>query len=187
MRYLVLDLECTCQSKEDPNKSPHEIIEIGAVLLDENYNYVDEFDRFVRPKNNSILTDYCKDLTSIKQEEVSSALSFPIVMLFLEEWLKDFSDITLVSWGDFDKKQLQQDCESWWIKYPFINHINAKDLFSKKLNRKPCGLGKACRIVNIEFEGIHHRGICDAKMVTKIFKILNTEEYKNFVNNLRRV
>ena len=180
MRYLVLDLECTCWEKEDPIKSLHEIIEIGATLLDESYNCIDTFDMFVRPKHNHILSDYCKNLTTIKQTEVSCALSFPVVMVFLEDWLKTYSDVVLVSWGDFDKKQLQKECETWWIKYPFNEHINAKELYSKKLSRKPCGLSKACRITKLNFEGIHHRGIDDAKMVAKIFKILMTEEHKKY-------
>ena len=182
MRYCIVDLECVCWTKEDPNKAEHEIIELGAVLLDENFNYIKEFDYFVRPKNNYILSEFCKNLTSIKQEDVSSALAFPVVMLFLADWLEDFSDVTLASWGNFDKDQLQKDCKAWWIKYPFTkDHINVKELFSKKLNRKRCGLGKACRILNIQFEGVHHRGIDDAKMIAKIFRMLNTENYKKFI------
>ena len=96
--------------------------------------------------------------------------------------MKTYADVVLVSWGDFDKKQLQKECETWWIKWPFSEHINAKELYVKKLSRKPCGLDKACRITGLKFEGTHHRGIDDAKMVAKIFKILMTEEYKKFIN-----
>ena len=83
MRYLVVDLEATCWDKEDPIKSSHEIIEIGATLLDKNYHCIDTFDMFVHPKNNYILSDYCKNLTTIKQTEVSCALYFPVIMFFL--------------------------------------------------------------------------------------------------------
>ena len=72
-----MDLEATCWDFNDPAKQPHQIIEIGAVLLNENYNYISEFDHFIKPRDNQTLTEFCKDLTSIKHEDIDSAPKLP--------------------------------------------------------------------------------------------------------------
>ena len=74
MDYIIVDLEATCQ--ENNRDFENEIIEIGAVKLNDSFKYVDEFDIFVKPKLNPILSDFCKNLTSIKQEDVDGAVSF---------------------------------------------------------------------------------------------------------------
>jgi inhibitor of KinA sporulation pathway (predicted exonuclease) len=52
-----------------------ETLEIGLVVIDlESLEIVDEFQRFVRPQINPILTDFCKKLTSIQQADVDGAL-----------------------------------------------------------------------------------------------------------------
>ncbi len=172
MRYIVIDLECTCWHREDPDKQPHETIEIGAVLLDENYNYIKEFTQFVKPIDNPALTEYCIDLTSITQKDIDSAPLLPVAIIRLIEWMESSEDIIFCSWGDFDKNQLLKDCDRHLIEYPFDdNHINIKVRFSKIMNRtKKMGLKKALRILDIPFEGVQHRGIDDAKMIAKVFK-----------------
>ena len=78
-RYLYcVDLEATCD-EVDESESPRplavvpnqmETIEIGLVVIDlETLEIVDEFQRFVRPQINPLLTDFCKELTSIQQAE----------------------------------------------------------------------------------------------------------------------
>lgn len=174
MRYCVIDLECTCWERGDPNMQPHEIIEIGAVLLNDNYEYISEFDQFARPLHNKTLTEYCKDLTTITQTDVDSALELPTIIKNMLNWLGPTDDITFCSWGYFDKKQLLQECKDHMIDYPFNDeHINIKVRFSKITKRsKKTGLRKALRILDIPFEGTQHRGIDDAKMIAKVFKII---------------
>ncbi len=174
MRYVILDLECTCWSKGDPNRQPHEIIELGAVLLDNNYDYIKEFTQFVRPLDNPTLTEYCIDLTSITQKDIALAPVLSVAIVRLKEWTESTDDIIFCSWGYFDKDQLLNECDLNSIPYPFDdNHINVKVRFSKIMERtKKMGLRKALRILDIPFEGTPHRGIDDARMIAKVFKII---------------
>lgn len=180
MKYCVIDLEATCWDRSDPNKQPMEIIEIGAVLLDENYDYIKEFDIFVKPLDNPALTEYCKSLTSITQKDVDSAPTLSVAISRLKEWLGNTDDITFCSWGYFDKEQLLEDCKRNLVDYPFNNsHINIKARFSRVMKRtRKMGLQKALRILGIQFEGTPHRGGDDARMIAKIFKIIMMKENK---------
>ena len=83
MNYIVFDLEATCE--KDSKNFQNEIIEIGAVKLNDGYEITDEFSSFVKPIVNPILTDFCMNLTSITQSDVDTARKFPDVLdAFLE-------------------------------------------------------------------------------------------------------
>jgi inhibitor of KinA sporulation pathway (predicted exonuclease) len=59
MDYVVADLEATCW--KGSSKGNMEVIEIGAVSLnDEILRPMSDFQQFVQPATNSVLTDFCK-------------------------------------------------------------------------------------------------------------------------------
>lgn len=65
MRYIVFDLEWNqgYSSKEESEKPlPFEIIEIGAVKLDENLNVIDSFHRIIKPVVYTELFKYTREL-----------------------------------------------------------------------------------------------------------------------------
>ena len=74
------------------------------------------------------------------------------------------------SWGDFDLKQLQQDCQFHNVAYPISSpHVNVKKLFSESQNLvKKQGLSEAVKLARLEFIGTHHRGIDDARNIAKL-------------------
>ena len=174
MRYVVIDLECTCWERGDKNRQPHEIIEIGAAFLDEKYQLIKTFSQFVKPADNIELTEYCTELTTITQKDINNAPPLSVAVSKLEEWMGPVDDITFCSWGYFDKAQLIDECNLHGITYPFTDdHINIKTRFSAKLQRtKKIGVKKALRILGIPFEGTPHRAISDAIMTAKIFKFI---------------
>ncbi|MEM6804028.1 MAG: 3'-5' exonuclease [Bacteroidota bacterium] len=86
MKYIVLDLEATCWEKKGKQRKS-EIIEIGAVAIDEVGNSVGEFSAFVKPLRHPELSDFCKSLTSIKQEDVDTAKVFPEVLQDFQDWI----------------------------------------------------------------------------------------------------
>jgi inhibitor of KinA sporulation pathway (predicted exonuclease) len=167
MDYIVLDLEATCW-KNNFGKV-NEIIEIGALKFNKDGAYVDEFSAFVRPRLNPILSEFCKQLTSIKQEDTDRADDFPTVINEFIHWIG--KEYTLLSWGAYDKNQLIKDCRLHDLDHDWVmNHINIKQKHAKIKNLgKPCGMEIALAIEGFQLEGIHHRGIDDARNTAKIF------------------
>lgn len=178
MNYIILDLEATCW-KDRNNGKPNEIIEIGALKIDENGKTLSEFSRFVKPKLNPILSDFCMELTTISQSEIDSAKCFPEVLKDFHSWIGLDKPYFLCSWGFYDKKQFKLDCqlhglETDWLK----NHISVKHQFAKiKQLTKPVGMATALKIEGIPLEGTHHRGIDDARNIAKIF-VKNLQQWK---------
>ncbi len=156
-----------------------EIIEIGAAkLCTKSYNIESVFSTFVKPINEVELSDFCIELTSIKQSDVDAAPEFSRAVNEFFKWIDD-DEVTFCSWGAYDIKQIRIDYRRHQLPEPesLKNHINLKKLFSDLYDRKPCGMKKALNILGLELEGTHHRGVDDAKNISKIAKILLPKYY----------
>ncbi len=171
MHYIIFDLEATCWRLRRPPRQ--EIIEIGAVKVGNKGERIGEFSAFIKPKLNPKLSDFCKELTSIEQEEVDRAEDFQEVIWKFEDWLYQSDDrVTLFSWGDYDKHQLQMDAELHELSIPWVeNHMCLKTEHAKLLRlREPVGVKTALELSGFTFDGTSHRGIDDARNTARIFE-----------------
>ena len=170
MNYIILDLEATCWEDRNNGKQ-NEIIEIGAVKIDKAGNKLSEFCAFIKPKLNPELSNFCKKLTTITQSEIDSGDSYPSVIERFKRWINLEEPFVLCSWGFYDKKQFEKDSdlhqtEKDWLK----NHISIKHQYAKIKNlTKPIGMDSALKKEAFSLEGTHHRGIDDARNISKIF------------------
>lgn len=173
-QYIIFDLEATCW--EEKNDKAKEIIEIGAVKLNEDLEIVDTFSIFVKPTTNPELTEFCKTLTTIKQKDVDNAKNFNDTIQDFENWILSSSeDVKLISWGYYDKKQILEESQYKNYSGEIIRlledkHISLKHEFAKMRKSRTCGMKKALDILHLPLEGTHHRGIDDAKNIAEIFK-----------------
>lgn len=170
MKHIIVDLEATCWQGKAP--APNEIIEIGAVCVDENAAIIGEFVTFIKPTKSTHLSDFCTELTSITQDMVDDAPYFPEAVGAFQKWIASFEDeYFLCSWGFYDKKQFKQDCnlhelDTKWLK----KHISVKHQHHKiRETTRPLGMKGALAMEDIPLEGTHHRGIDDARNIAKIF------------------
>ena len=171
--YLIVDLEATCSDDNSIPRQRMEIIEIGAALLDsKNLKIESEYQSFVKPIIQPALTDFCKSLTSIPQEEINAASYLPDVLKDFQTWFYPYGSYLFCSWGDYDKNQFIQDCKLHGVGYPFPGkHLNLKKEFSIAVNsKKKFGMNGALKKLGLELEGIHHRGIDDARNIARIVK-----------------
>ncbi|ESQ74568.1 3'-5' exonuclease [Asticcacaulis sp. AC402] len=169
--YLVVDFEATCCDQGAVPRDHMEIIEIGAVMVEATgLQVVSEYQSFIRPVRHPHLTTFCTYLTSIQQADVDAAPYFADAIKAFKAWLYQFSDFVFCSWGDYDLKQLRQDCAFHNASYPIsAPHLNLKALIVEKqgLSKKP-GLGDAVDMAGLAFSGTHHRGIDDARNIARI-------------------
>jgi len=65
---------------------------------------------------------------------------------------------------------MKKQCSLQKVEYPLSqDHINVKTLFSElKGIPKKVGMNGALEILQIPLEGIHHRGVDDARNIAKI-------------------
>lgn len=171
-RVIIFDLEATCI--EDNRGYIMETIEIGAI---DNFGNV--FSSFVKPIVNPILSAYCKNLTTITQEDVDNADTFDLVIL---DFIRFIDGDKILSWGEFDKNQLVRDLElhrlDMYKNQITDNYKNLKDYYKEVTGFKAGGTRKVMNKLGIEFVGTQHRAITDSINLQKIFFYLQDLEEK---------
>ncbi|WP_019120050.1 3'-5' exonuclease [Brevibacillus massiliensis] len=176
--YILFDLEATCWEKPDQKQS--EIIEIGAVKLDASLQQTGTFSRFVRPTVHPALSEFCTALTSITQKEVDAADPFAQAMEAFEQWIVSSSrDVLLISWGFYDKRQIQRECAakqySGTILQLLAGHVSLKHQFAEVRQIAPCPMTKALELLQLPLIGVHHRALDDAQNIARIFRSIFPE------------
>lgn len=176
-RLLIIDLEATCWERGRHRPSQMETIEIGAVLArSDTLEWQSELTTFVRPIQHPILSEFCRNLTTIRQEDVNRAPVFGEALDGLLAWVGPLDDVTFGSWGAYDRKQLLRDCSNHRIRYPFgeeHEHFNIKEHVAQIVGWRPRGLAPAAGALGINFEGTHHRGIDDARNILRVLRVVH--------------
>ena len=115
------------------------------------------------------LSDFCKSLTSIRQEDVDGADEFPAVFRRFVDWIGP-DPFVLCSWGAYDLNQIRTDCKRHGLAMPaaFENHVNVKQEFARLRNVRPCGMARALKHAGLSLEGTHHRAIDDVRNIAKL-------------------
>jgi inhibitor of KinA sporulation pathway (predicted exonuclease) len=169
VQYIVVDLEASCWEAAWARQRM-EIIEIGAVRLDDELAVADEFDSFVRPVGITRLSSFCRKLTSITQEDVDAAETFPTVLARFLKWI-GLGPYRLCTWGAFDVGQFRLDSQRHGIVFPeqlAANHVNLKTAFGKWKDVKRYGMAEALELLGLPLVGTPHRGIDDARNIARI-------------------
>ena len=100
MNIVILDLEWNGSYSKKVHHYVNEIIEIGAVKVDENLNEIDTFSMLVKPEIGKKLSSHIASLTHISNDELfEKGLSFKAAT----DKFREFSaDSVILTWGTSD-------------------------------------------------------------------------------------
>ena len=189
MNIIVMDLEWNQNSsnkKDRNNDTPvFEIIEIGAVKLNEEYKIVDKFSQLVKPQIYHTMHRITADLIHLQMKELNKGKSFPVVMEEFMEWCGD--DYIFATWGPLDLLELQRNMKYYNLKQLSespIKFYDVQKLFSigimKEKTRRT--LEYAIDYFDIEKDIPFHRAFSDAYYTAKVFKELANPDILQFVS-----
>ena len=181
-KYVVVDLEmckvCGKASREEFGYGT-ELIQIGAVLLDENYRIMSSFCSFVRPEYGHV-DRYIQKLTGISEEDVKDADRASTILERFAEWVD--KDAVMVSWSYVDRAQIKHEMSAKGIRIAkleamFDSWIDCQKIFSDKmLTRKAYKLSEALIYGGIDYAEGAHDALVDANNTALLFAKMNTEE-----------
>lgn len=175
---VVLDFEATCQKGGAPD--PQEVIEFPSVLVSLRERAVlDSFSSFVRPVHHPVLSAFCRELTSIRQEDVDGAPVFLEVLARHRAWLAGHGlsddDFAFVTCGDWDLvSMLPRQCVAAGMPVAALppayrRWINIKRVFTDTVRKsRAYGMTSMLRTLKLKLEGTHHRGIDDCRNIARI-------------------
>ncbi len=179
---LVVDLEATCWESLTPKGEPQsiynmEIIEIGSALTNRLGTVLDARSFMVRPERQPLLSTFCTELTHITQAMVDNAQTLPGVIAQMNAWLDGAgTDLQWCSWGNYDLNHLTAQCslDNAESKLLHLPHLNLKKLWRRTTKqRKKTSLASALAFHGLTFDGQPHRGIDDARNITRLLPFLN--------------
>jgi inhibitor of KinA sporulation pathway (predicted exonuclease) len=165
----VIDIEATCWEGAPPVGQENEIIEIGLCVLDVAMaQRLEKRSILVRPEHSRV-SDFCTKLTTLTQAQVDSGVSFKEACAILKKEY-EAKDRIWASFGDYDRRQFEKQCQAYKIGYPFgPRHLNVKSLFAM-LHALPeeIGMAETLQALKLPLEGTHHRGDDDAWNIAAI-------------------
>lgn len=171
MHYIIMDLEWNNAYARKVKGFINEVIEVGAVKLDGNLNYVDEFSRLIKPSISKKLRGNVKRLTHISNEEVRGGDSFVDVMSDFRNWVGREESVVL-TWGDGDIRVLIENfryfCDIRTL--PFLtDYMDLQRYFeikNKLPKSKQIGLFDAAELSGVDVELFSHHRALDDSLIT---------------------
>ena len=191
MNYIVFDLEWNQNpgGKEGAVVGfPFEIIEIGAVKLNERMEQIDSFHQFVKPQgyrklHYKILEVTHMDLEVLKQE----GKPFPEAIQNFLDWCGNGKqDIRFCTWGSMDLTELQRNMEFYYLDNPFpmpLLYYDIQKLY-KLLNggESVLSLDQAVEDMGLKEERPFHQALDDAYYTGKIMGHMAFEKVKEYLS-----
>ena len=170
---VVLDTETTGRSNSA------EVIEIGAVSLDEFGRMRSKFSSLIKPTMINSQAREALEINKISEDDLNKAPAANVVKEMFWSWYNDIPaqndrPLCLAFNVSFDKRMM----DNFGIKLPWgrclsnITHIIAKDAGAVFLNRnnvpKVPNLEEACSFFELEYPENAHRALADAEVTAQI-------------------
>lgn len=181
MQFIVMDLEWNNTYAKKANGYINEIIEIGAVKLDNDLETVDTFSCIIRSQIGKKLRGTVKRLTHLTNADINGGMPFTKAFSMFRKWIGN-EETVILTWGDGDIRVLLDN-----FKYlngikviPFLRCYcdlqKCFQKFSQSSKGQQTGLLTAAEILGIDPEMyIHHRALGDSMLTADILKkIYNT-------------
>lgn len=187
MNHIFVDFEMNPidkKHKEARQICTHEIIEIGAVMLDENDEEIAAFKRYVKPAYSTEINKKCRELTGITTEMVQDAPAFEEALLEFIIWCMDGGEpFEIYAWSENDLLQLTGEMRLKGIELVdelayIVEHWNdfQKNFCDLLGLYKPISLEKAVGSIGKEFAGKIHDALWDARNTACIYSLSKDTE-----------
>lgn len=168
MNYIVFDLEWNQNPdgrRHPDSRLPFEIIEIGAVKLNEKREIVDTFQCLIKPKVYHWIHDSIHEVIHVDYHELEKGIPFPRAIRRFLEWCGE--EYRFFTWGDQDVMELQRNMKYYNLLKLMpgpVHYYDVQKLFSIKfedgISRR--SLEYATDYLELPKKRDFHRALADA-------------------------
>ena len=190
MNYILMDLEWNDAYCKRLNGFVNEIVEIGAVKLDENFNEIDRFSQIVRSAITKRLSSRFKELTGITNEQMQEGIPFGEALQRYKKWAGE--DTVTLTWSNSDLHTLYHNCVNFIGDYKAAEigrYVDLQKYFQYELSlvgknqKNQISLSNAAILFDINFENeTLHRALDDSYIAAAILrKCYVKERFEKFI------
>ncbi|AHF05983.1 3'-5' exonuclease [Desulfitobacterium metallireducens] len=180
MPFIIFDLEfnqdVSSLQNFDRKRSPYpfEIIQMGAIKLNLEFNTVDTFNRYVKPTFYTRINPFVTELTGITTEQLLTEEPFPKIYEAYTTFINE-SDSIFCAWGMSDITELFKNAEHHQLSHRFLPKrvINLQPYVSTHFNfsqKNLLRLQHAVELLHIPITYAFHNALHDAFYTAEIFK-----------------
>lgn len=182
-RAVFLDMEWTAwpgsMAREWRGDGEHrEIVQMGLVGIDVAGGMVEtgSLDLLIRPRINSVLSDYFVELSGITQQrldregmDIAEALERAAAFVAGDEVYSNGRDAQI----------LAENCALYGIKFPFENNrfVNLRPIIAEAVGLPPTDIvsGDLPEILGFDANGRRHDAVADARAVAGAVRLLRAD------------
>lgn len=180
MKYIFVDFEMATIGKDFMEQRKiwrQEIIEIGAVMLDESFSEIDSFKKYVKPEYARHISTAVYNLTGIDDYFLNGCNGIEDEMNAFAAWcLESGDDITIYAWSESDLVQIQKEY--------LLKNLEPSEALSRVMeswkdlqaeydetigSHSATALHKALASIGVSFEGKMHDALDDSRNTAKLF------------------
>lgn len=180
-KFVIVDLEMCNVPRTIVRNSyncKNEIIQIGAVLVDESLEIIDEFMTYVKPEFGFI-DSYIEELIGISRKDVCGAPRIKDALEMFMSWIPN--DAVMVSWSENDEYQIRKETEAKQLIIDGLDEylddwVDCQKTFAEKMdNDRTYKLSEALILANIDYDDGEHDALVDAKNTAQLFVKMERE------------
>lgn len=175
LKFIIFDLEFNSGKNRKTGLAINEIIEIGAVMLDDGLNEIGSFSKTVRPALTMYLNKHVKQLCSITDKELKNAAGFDEVIGDFINWCG--GDCIFSSWSNTDLYVMLENLIAYkgLNDIPFIkNYFDMQKFVTRVIERtdnNQVSLKFACENFSINTDNFSlHRAEDDSRVCSELFR-----------------
>ena len=181
MNYIVFDLEwnqCPYGKGQENERIPFEIIEIGAVKLNNDKHIVDQYHVLIQPRVYKKMHFRTKEIIQLDMKDLENGTAFYKAIREFLKWCGE--DYCFCTWGNTDLLELQRNMSYYGVlqllKGP-VMYLDVQKLFSIQFedgeSRK--SLEYAVDYFQMDKETKFHRALADAQYTGLIMQKIDDE------------
>lgn len=189
MQYIVMDMEWNTAYSKKISGFMNEIIEIGAVKLNDALEELDSFSVIVKPQVGKRLQSRVKTLTHLTNEDVANGISFQKAFRQFTAWVGAQENVFL-TWGDGDIRTLITN-STYFLEQetlPFVYSYADAQKYCQSFTdvadaSHQLGLSAAAEKLGIDPDEFpHHRALDDSRLtVACIRSVFDAEKLKKYI------
>lgn len=192
MNYIILDLEWDSAYSARHKRFINQILQIGAVKLDGNFNIIGTFEQTVRSSVSKKVTGRFAALTGITTEKMRDGIPFDEAVDRYNEWAG--KDTVTMTWSDSDLYSIKENEEcllSGGRRFAVEKYLDLQKFVQGELkkagyeDKNQISLSAAAQLLGVDTEGLElHTAKDDSLLcVALLKKCYNKESFEPFIRD----
>ena len=192
MNYIILDLEWDSAYSVKFKRFINQILQIGAVKLDGNFNIIGTFEQTVRSSVSKKVTGRFAALTGITTEKMRDGIPFDEAVDRYNEWAG--KDTVTMTWSDSDLYSIKENEEcllSGGRRFAVEKYLDLQKFVQGELkkagyeDKNQISLSAAAQLLGVDTEGLElHTAKDDSLLcVALLKKCYNKESFEPFIRD----